>query len=413
MVEYGQHTHLIANLEEHLQHMRIHALFISLALIVALGFAWSGEVSMTARAQAVDPDSDFVQISGRDLVYRGETFTLRGTNVNNLPALCSNFGGFNFGSCDIDDIPAGEEDYQLMSELGVNHVRFGLSYNWYVDDREKFFEVLEQHVEWARENNIWLIWHLYTLPGNCYEGYAQHCPFWEDADLQIGLRDFWVDIAEHFKDEPVVIGYSLLNEPTPPGPGWSNTWYDLAQEIRNAIAEVNDTQLVFIMSTDAAIFTRVFDGDNIVYSVHDYAPLSVSHADDDTYSYPGEAPNWDGAMVYWDRAAFAGEGDPAADLGTLLSIDWAEQNNVPLYIGEWGTTNAYSDYIQFILDKADVYTNVFNLNHAHFQWRGNAHQWGMFPIEGELVPHDQDYIDAVATSWEGAVRPDFSATAGE
>ncbi len=393
--------------------MRIHALYLSLALIFAFGLTWSGEMLSTDGAQTAEPDSDFVQVSGRDLVYRGETFTLRGTNANNLPALCSTVGGFNFGSCDIEDIPLGEEDYQLMSELGANHVRFGLSYSWYADDREQFFDVLDQHVEWARENNIWLIWHMYTMPGNCYEGYAQHCPLWESPDQQQAMIDFWVDMAEYYKDEPVVIGYSLLNEPTPPGPGWSATWYDLAQEIHDAIAEVNDTQLVFIMSTDAAIFTRVFEGDNIVYSVHDYVPLSLSHAEDDSRDYPGEAPNWDGNDVAWSRDTFAGEGDAAGDLGTLLSIDWAEQNNVPLYVGEWGTTNAYPGYIQYILDKADVYTNVFNLNHAHFQWRGNAHQWGLFPIEGELVVHDQAYLDAVMISWDGAVRPDFSASAGE
>jgi hypothetical protein len=112
-------------------------------------------------------------------------------------------------------------------------------------------------------------------------------------------------------------------------------------------------------------------------------------------------------MVEWNRNSFAGNEDARANLRVRLPIDWAAQNNVPLYVGEWGTNNAYSGYVDFIRDRADLFLNVFSLHHAHFVWRGDADQYGLFPRRGELVPHDQAYLDAAASSWEGAVRPEF------
>jgi hypothetical protein len=199
----------------------------------------------------------------------------------------------------------------------------------------------------------------------------------------------------------------LLNEPTPPGPRWSSAWFSLAQEIRDSIAHINPRAIVFISSTSDLRFANPFRGSNIVYEVHDYVPITLTHAHDKTLDYPGAAPDYDGKLVHWSKEAFSGNGHRRANLGERLSLNWARENGVPVYIGEWGTNNAYTGYVQFVRDRAILYTTVYDAHHAFFVWRGAAKSYGLFPIRGELMPHNEDYLEAAMLSWRHARKPDF------
>lgn len=358
----------------------------------------------TARStQAPPPSSTFLRVSGINILYGQQSIKLRGVNHNNLPALCARRGE-NFGSCNIEDINIGEDDYRRMSELGVNHVRFGMSFSWYRNDRDKMFRVLDAHVAMARRHRLWIVWNLFTLPGDCYEGYSRSCPFWSNADEQAGFRQFWVDLARRYAGEPAIAAYGLLNEPTP---GHRGNWFGLAQSVRDAITEVNPRAIIAFGATSSGRFQAPLNGNNILYEVHDYLPMALTHAKDGSVSYPGEVADWDGTRVRWDKNSLMGRGHARANLRDRLSLDWARRSGVPVYVGEWGTTNVYKGYLEFIRDRAVLYTTVLDVHHAFFVWRSDANTWGLFPYQGPLVPHNQELLEAAATSWAGAIRPSF------
>lgn len=344
-------------------------------------------------------NSKFLGVNGSDFTYKGQIVLLRGENFNNLPAL-----GAKLGSGQIDDINITEEDYRQLDSFGANHVRFGLSYSWYKADRTRFFEVIDQHVQWAKAHRLWLIPLLFTTPNDCYEGYGNSCGIWKDTAEAGALQKFWVDFATHYKDEETIGGYDLLNEPTPPN-STAEQWFPLAQRIYNAILAVDPNHLVFIEAGSDAAFWHVFVGAKIVYEVHDYVPISLTHNDSGEYHYPGNAPDWNGVSLLWSQETLSTRSVSPTDLRRRLSIDWAAERKLPLYIGEWGTRNTYTGYDQYIKDRVTLF-DTWKINYAHFQWRSADSWFGFYPLTGPLIISDEKLLNAAKEGWKGAIKPD-------
>lgn len=369
----------------------------------------------TAAPTSTYTSDDFIQAVDQDLVYKGEIVHLQGTNFDNVPAL-----GASIGSGSMSSIQIHEEDYVALREKGGNHARLGLSFNWYQNDRTAFLAMLDQHIAWARENHIWLVLNMFTTPGDCYEGYSTQCGFWASSSEQQELQDFWVDIAQHYAGEPVIAGYGLLNEPTPPAPNYCSTWFDIASNIRDAMYAVAPNQLVFIAAcSDPGNSLRYRNppfGENIVYEVHDYTPTEMTT--NSSLTYPGQATDWYNTCTY-NKDAFQGiaqVGDPAGcaahtDLQVVYGLDWADTNNVPIYIGEWGATSSLTGYVQFHQDKAELYRD-WGVHSAHYTWKhrtsvtGGSSQWGIYSNVFNL--DEPLKLAAVQISWTGAVFPDFT-----
>ena len=49
--------------------------------------------------------------------------------------------------------------------MGFNSVRFAFDGDWYVDDRDVFWEWLDQNVAWARQHDLRLVLDLHTPIG--------------------------------------------------------------------------------------------------------------------------------------------------------------------------------------------------------------------------------------------------------
>jgi aryl-phospho-beta-D-glucosidase BglC (GH1 family) len=236
-------------------------------------------------------------------------------------------------------------------------------------------------------HHLWLVPLLFTTPGNCYEGYSNVCGIWNSAAEQNALTAFWVEVATHYAHEPVVAGYDLLNEPNPPSV--LSQWWPLAQRIRDAIRTVDPNHFVVIESASDAQFWKTL-GPNVVYSVHGYAPLSLTHAR--CCTYPGPAPDWNGTIRNWNHDSI---GQMMLD---RMSIRWSQQANVPLWIGEWGTKR-YPGYDRYLADHIDLMNNVWHVHYAHFLWRSGVNDFGLYECAGFACP------DAAAVN---AIRPGFS-----
>jgi len=355
--------------------------------------------------QVSETEVNHLSVSGKDILYKGSPILLKGTNIANIGALYApNIGGI--GSGDMQDIEAFESDYQKIRQQGANHVRFGLSFNWYTDNSEsEFFSILDQHVAWAKQNGLWVVFNMFTTPGNCYEGYSETCSvFWNNSDKQNELADFWVKMAQHYATEPAVAGFDILNEPVGNEQvNWTEGWFNIAQNIIDDIRSVNSNKLIFVEAGPDATFTRKFNGANIVYSVHFYDPIAFTHNyDKDNRTYPGTFRiGWADKDVYYDKNSLLGNGDELANFKERYSYNWTISKNVPFYVGEWGTLSAGEGYVKYLQDVSEIF-NELGISHAHYSWKaGNS--WGLFNSGENPTVKEQAKLNAVKVSWQNSV----------
>ena len=132
------------------------------------------------------------------------------------------------------------------------------------------------------------------------------------------MRNLWMFIAEHYKDEPAVAGYNLLNEPNAPDLGYLNVLY---RDWTDAIRKIDKRHIIFI---EGNVYSTVFEGldepfdSRTVYSSHNYS--TATHK---ARIYPGTV------------------GKEYADKGWLeqsfkRTNKWILDRNVPGWVGEFG-----------------------------------------------------------------------------
>lgn len=367
-------------------------------------------VSPTPTTGAGSGSAGFLQASGKDLIYNGQKVTLKGTNFDNIKSL-----GANIGSGNMSNLNNTEEDYRIAKSLGMNHIRYGLSFSWYKNNRTEFFQKLDQHIAYAQANGLWFVLNMFTTPGNCYEGYSNICGIWDSATEQAELKAFWLDVAARYKNNPVVGGYDLLNEPFPDWRKYNcNHWFNIAEGIARSVSATDPNHLIFVEACADATFSRVLKTtsgaklENIVYEVHDYEPMGISHpgynATSTTAQYPGNTKVWTERgeeTLYFDKSTLAGTRYSYYGLRKKYAMDWAAQNNVPHYVGEWGGQGWTKGYVQYIKDKAELYRD-WGVNHAHYGWRHDVlsgWRWGIYNWSGPMILGDVNKLEAMKIAW--------------
>lgn len=222
-----------------------------------------------------------------------------------------------------------EGDFKFLKEIGATVVRIPFNYRHFESDMrpgeydDRAFAHLDRAIQLGRKYGIYLILDLHAAPG--WQSQGWHCdnPYgiallWDHWDFQKRGRDLWVHIARRYRNEPVVAGYNLLNEPNAPSMDALNRLY---REWIAAIREVDDRHIIFLEGNQ---YSRVFDGlddsfdRNVVYSSHNYTiPTHRARV------YPGQV-----ADVYADRAYMEQE--------FLSTNRWLLEREVPSWVGEFG-----------------------------------------------------------------------------
>lgn len=308
-------------------NLKIFIFFIVALIFAASIFIHTQKVPET-RVKADFEDTVFLEIDADDTTkfnYNGEQVMLKGVNVNNVGAL-----GI-WQASNIDNIEVGAGDYQKIAELGANHVRFGISYQWYLNNPTQFYSVLDQHIQWARENNLWMVITNFILPylgentddgaahpqGGCYQGYGNPCNFWaagsEAADARDDYKSFIYSLVQHYENNATVAGYDILNEPWSQDETYSaatNAFTLYGEIIDDIIAnDYNSTQL-FILEPEpeplswilytsygagvSALQDMIDSTENrIVLSSHMYEPFSLTHYDRAEYPTDEDGVTWD------------------------------------------------------------------------------------------------------------------------
>ena len=189
----------------------------------------------------------FIKIDGPNLTTpSGEKFFIRGINLGNW----LNPEGYMFGFkrtssarlinqafCEMvgpdftnqfwkqfKDNYVTREDIRYIRKTGMNTIRIPFHYKLFTDEdymglavSQDGFQRIDSLVSWCRESQIYLILDMHDAPGgqtgdNIDDSYGYPW-LMTSEESQNQFVSIWKNIAAHYKDEPVILGYDLLNEP--------------------------------------------------------------------------------------------------------------------------------------------------------------------------------------------------------
>ena len=222
-------------------------------------------------------EQDFVRIDGQNLVKPdGSRLYIVGTNLGNW----LNPEGYMFGFrktnsprfinemfCQL----TGEEftadfwkqfkdnyitrkDIEFIASTGANTIRLPFHYKLFTDEDymglvadQDGFERVDSVVSWCRDNGLYLILDMHDAPGgqtgdNIDDSYGYPWLF-DDESAQQKFCDVWEKIADYYKDEPVILGYELINEPIAP-------YFDNVDELNSKLEPLHKRAVNAIRKAD-------------------------------------------------------------------------------------------------------------------------------------------------------------------
>ncbi len=198
-----------------------------------------------------------------------------------------------------------EEDVTFIRSLGASAVRLAINYRHFESDERPFeyletgFTRLDQALGWCRKHGLYVILDLHAVQGWQNSDWhsdnaTRHSLFWRDRLYQDRFITLWQEFGRRYKNDPVIAGYDLMNEPlvgTPFGrfrenmtiqldhkhyyrPDWErmNAIY---RRVVKAIRQVDPNHIIIL---EGDYFSGLFAGldapfaDNLVYSSHTYNP---------------------------------------------------------------------------------------------------------------------------------------------
>ncbi|WP_199138821.1 glycoside hydrolase family 5 protein [Pedobacter sp. ASV12] len=212
-----------------------------------------------------------------------------------------------------------QADIHYLKSLGMNSIRIPFHYKMFTaesylgsNDPNRGFELMDRVINWCKAENLPVILDMHCAPGgqtgdNIDDGDGYPFLFENEASQQLTV-DIWTKIANHYKNEPTVIGYDLLNEPiahyfdTKKLNPYLEPFY---KRVTAAVRKVDQNHLIFLggaqWDSNFKIFGQPFDN-KLVYTFHKYWTATTQ----------------DVVQEY---------------------VDFSHKYNVPIYVGETGENN--------------------------------------------------------------------------
>ncbi len=283
-----------------------------LVLLCRLGAVVLAAAALIGAAPARAAADGFIHADGTRLIDgRGETFAVKGINLGNwlvpegymfkftrarapneiegvIAALIGAEAAQRFWTS-FRDVYVARDDIRFIKAAGFNTVRVPLHWRLFVTPGETASEdrfegqgwsLLDRLVGWCRDAGLHVIIDLHAAPGgqtgvNHDDGPGYPLTFYVPRDRRLTVA-LWRALAAHYRDEPAILGYDLLNEPISP---YSDEDYlnprlePFYRDIVAAIRSVDPNHAVLLAgaqwSTSFAVFGRPFDA-NAVYTYHKF-----------------------------------------------------------------------------------------------------------------------------------------------
>ena len=220
------------------------------------------------------------------------------------------------------------QDIHLLHEVGFNTIRVPLHYKFFETNDAEGMALLDRVVEWSRAEGLYVILDMHVAPGgqtganiDDSHGYPW---LYDSPQEQAHLIAIWRRLAQHYKNNPTVLGYDLLNEPIPHYPAvtpLNPKLEPLYKKLSAAIRQVDPNHILFLggaqWDTNFSVFGAPFDS-NTAYTFH----------------------------KYWS----------ATDESVIRQyLDFRDKYNVPIWMGESGeNTDEWIAQFVALLNKNDV-----------------------------------------------------------
>ena len=276
-------------------------------------------------------------------------------------------------------------------EWGANHVRWQFTWDGFPQspaDRgdlaayDAWLERVLNHVDSllpvCRQAGLKVLLDLHTPPGG--RNPASECRIFHEKRFQASFLNWWEKIARRYRDNPLVWGYDLVNEPVEGtvGEGLLD-WQELAAETARRVRAVDPLHAIVVEPAPwggAAALANLdpIPVSNVVYSVHMYEPFHFTHqgiyGNPAGVSYPGpvKGKNWDKARL---RQAL----QPA--------VEFQKTYGVQIYVGEfsairWAPDDSACRYLKDVIDILEE--NGWDwAYHAFREWSGWSVEHGSDP----------------------------------
>jgi len=157
---------------------------------------------------------DIVTTAGGQLMLNGQRYRFVGVNVYGLAGFPANSDGYNCGKGYTD-----EQVIQILSEvaaMGANVVRVQ-AYQSFTQGGADFSRT-DLIVDAARERGIKIIFTLENQWDDCTEGGYKYASWYKTrfrhpyGSYPSSFKDYARTFAKHYRDEPAVLMYQLMNE---------------------------------------------------------------------------------------------------------------------------------------------------------------------------------------------------------
>lgn len=327
------------------------------------------------------------------------------------------------GTNSFNDIPPSQDYFDAFAAYGGEWVRLtwtkwesGGDGEFLIGDPsnykglvQKDVETLKKVVKRARKSGLKVVLVPLSLPGSVF---TQHNNDEIDDRIYSDRRyweqsaQFWADVALIFKDDPTVVAYNLLNEPTPEraagyeraSPEENKAWYEQNKNSARDLPEFYDYIIIAIRKVDSNkpimldggfyaapqgfdYFSQNLEHDHILYSFHMYQPWLATSAwnvrNGSKLTYPGEMTIW-GKTESWTAERIS---------QTIKQpLIWADERGIDrkhIVLGEFGC-HRYLKWCPVYLEDVLSVADEEGLHWAFYTFRSDS--WGGMDYE---LGHDR------------------------
>ena len=263
-----------------------------------------------------------------------------------------------------------ESDLRQVADWGFNCVR--LPFNCRLIETKPYayspagLNYLDTVLGWADKYSVYVILDMHAAPGSqnpdWHSDSLGKTGLWTKKSNRRRVYALWEFLANRYKDEPMIAGYDVLNEPVLEDAAVLNEFY---REVIAAIRRCDKNHILFIEGKHWAQDISVLDDfpdDNWVYSIHFYEPMEFTFNLVPHLKYPLTGP--------WGRDAMRKrmEGYHA----------FAQAQKRPIHVGEFGVNYRAGLYHEhaYVRDLVKCF-NDFGFHWNYWTYKAVKHY--MFP----------------------------------
>ena len=172
------------------------------------------------------------------------------------------------------------KDIDFIAKQGFNTIRIPFHYKFFEDGNDEGFALVDRVVGWAKADGLYVILDMHCAPGgqtgaNIDDSWGYPW-LYEDQASQQQAADIWKRIAGHYRNNPTVLGYDLLNEPIPHYPKlqqYNSKLEPVYKKLVSSVRSVDRNHVVILggaqWDSNFSVFGAPFDK-NAMYTFHKY-----------------------------------------------------------------------------------------------------------------------------------------------